>query len=42
MRFNTRRAEYREIRETQKRGVEKDMRGLVGIGKGGCKSKSAV
>ena len=35
-------AENREIRETQKRGVEKNMRGLIVIGKGGCQSKSAV
>ena len=25
-----------------KRGVEKNMRGVIGIGKGSCKSKSAV
>ena len=42
IRVNTRRAEYKEIRETQKRGVEKNMRGVIGIGKGGCQSKCAV
>ena len=42
IRVNTRRAECGEIRETQKRGVEENMRGVIGIGKGSCKSKCAV
>ena len=42
IRVDTRRAECGEIRETQKRGVEENMRGVIGIGKGGCKSKCAV
>jgi len=43
IRFDTRTgAECGEIRETQKRAVEKNMRGIIAIGEGRCKSERAV